>query len=189
MRDKYEAQVTTSIISSTFQRNLADYLTFSRIVISLIILTLATIGAGVYILVILLSFLGALTDIYDGKTARRYLGKDKEGKLGKHDITIDTVFISCIIGYLAFSYIIITPEIGIIWIVLVFMAFFITKADIRVLTVFEIIGVISILIITLIYNPLVFALLIAPGMTFGIIINRRRLSQLFFHKWPDIFSR
>jgi len=67
MRDKYEAQVTTSIISSTFQRNLADYLTFSRIVISLIILTLATIGAGVYILVILLSFLGALTDIYDAK--------------------------------------------------------------------------------------------------------------------------
>ena len=189
MKDTYETPASEGEVHSTFSKNLADYLTFSRLVTGFIILALALMGENAYIVVVLLSFLGAITDIYDGRAARRYLGEGKEGKLGKYDITIDTFFISCIIGYLAFSHITITPWIGIIWISTVIAVSLLTKGDARVLTVFEIVGVISILLITLFYDPLIFMLLIAPGMAFGIIINRRRVFHLLFRKWPDMFSR
>jgi hypothetical protein len=49
--------------------------------------------------------------------------------------------------------------------------------------------VIALLVITLLYNPLVFGLIVAPAMAGGIIINRRRVLYLVFDYWPSMFSK
>jgi hypothetical protein len=52
----------------------------------------------------------------------------------------------------------------------------------------EVVTVIAILVITLIYDPRIFGLVIVPVMAAGLIINRRRVLYLIFEYWPRIYS-
>ncbi len=171
------------------QRNLADFLTLSRVVTGLIVLSLSFIGKSAYIAVVILTLVGAATDILDGKVARHYFGENREGKLGKHDVEVDTLFILCVLGYLSFSGVVIHRAIGLGWIGSVLIATLLSRRDLRVLVISEITTVIALLVIALLYNPLVFGLIIAPAMTGGIIINRRRVLYLIFNYWPSMFSK
>ena len=88
-----------NVLPSFVKTRLADLLTLSRGLIGLVILSLSFIGEDAYITVVILALTGAATDIFDGRAARRYLGENREGKLGKFDLEIDTLFVLCIIGY------------------------------------------------------------------------------------------
>jgi len=171
------------------KRNLADFLTFSRIIIGLIVLSLSFVGKNAYITVVVLTLVGAVTDILDGKVARHYFGENGEGRLGRHDVEFDTFFVLCVLGYLSFSGVVIHPAIGLGWIGLVLIAIILYKRTMKVLVISEVTTVIALLIIALLYHPLVFGLIIAPAMTGGIIINRRRVLYLVFDYWPSLFSR
>lgn len=171
------------------KRNLADFLTLSRAVTGLVILSLSFMGKSAYIAVVILTLVGAATDILDGKVARHYLGENREGRLGKHDIGIDTFFVLCVMGYLSFSGVIIHRAIGLGWIGLVLIAYILSRRDLKVLVISEVATVIALLVVALLYYPLVFGLIIAPAMTAGIIVNRRRVLYLVFDYWPSMFSK
>jgi phosphatidylglycerophosphate synthase len=171
---------------SFLQRNLADFLTLSRVIISLIVLSLGFIGKSAYLAVVVLTLFGAVTDILDGKVAKHYFG---ETGAGKHDVEIDTFFVLCVMGYFTFSGIIINVAIGLGWIGLVIIAVIISGRNLKVLVISEVITVIALLIIALLYAPLIFGILIAPAMAVGIIVNRRRVLYLLFDYWPSIFFK
>lgn len=171
------------------KRNLADFLTVSRVVFGLIVLSLSFTGKSAYITVVILTLVGAATDILDGKVARHYLGENREGRLGKHDVEVDTLFVLCVLGYLSFSGVVIHRAIGLGWIGLVLIATTLSKRNLKVVVISEVTTVIALLVIALLYNPLVFGLIIAPAMAGGIIINRRRVLYLVFDYWPSMFSR
>ena len=171
------------------KRNLADSLTASRIIIGLIVLSLSFIGKSAYIAVVILTLVGAATDILDGKVARHYFGENREGRLGKHDIEVDTLFVLCVLGYFSFSGVVIHRAIGLGWIGLVLIATILYKKNLKVLVISEVTTVITLLAITLLYDPLVFMLIVAPAMAVGIIINRRRVLYLVFDYWPSLFAK
>jgi len=171
------------------KRNLADFLTLSRVITGFIILSLSFMGKSAYIAVVILTLVGAATDILDGKAARHYLDENRESKLGKHDHEIDTLFVLCVLGYLSFSGVVIHRAIGLGWIGLVLIAFILSRRDLRVQVISEVTTVIALLVIALLYDPLVFGLIIAPAMTAGIIVNRRRVLYLVFDYWPSMFSK
>ena len=171
------------------KQNLADSLTVSRIIISLIVLSLSFIGKSTYVAVVILTLVGAATDILDGKVARHYFGENREGRLGKHDVEVDTFFVLCVLGYLSFSGVVIHPAIGLGWIGLVLIATILYKKNLKVLVISEVTTVITLLAITLLYDPLVFMLIVAPAMAVGIIINRRRVLYLVFDYWPSLFAK
>ena len=171
------------------KRNLADFLTFSRVIIGLIVLSLSFIGKSAYITVVILTLVGAATDILDGKVARHYFGENREGRLGKHDVEIDTLFLLCVLGYLSFSGIVIHRAIGLGWIGLVLLATILYKKNLQVLVISEVTTVIALLVIALLYDPIVFGLIVVPAMASGIIINRRRVLYLVFEYWPSLFSK
>ena len=171
------------------KRNLADSLTVSRIIIGLIVLSLSFIGKSAYVAVVILTLVGAATDILDGKVARHYFGENREGRLGKDDVEVDTLFVLCVLGYFSFSGVVIHPAIGLGWIGLVLIATILYKKNLRVLVISEVTTVIALLVIALLYDPLVFGLIVAPAMTGGIIINRRRVLYLVFDYWPSLFSK
>ena len=171
------------------QRNLADFLTLSRVIIGLIVLSLSFVGKSAYLAVVVLTLVGAATDILDGKVARHYFGENGEGKLGKHDVEIDTFFVLCVMGYFSFSGVVIHRTIGLGWIGLVLIAAILCRRNLKVLVISEVITVIALLVITLLYAPLVFGVIIAPAMAGGIIVNRRRVLYLVFDYWPSMFSK
>ena len=171
------------------ERNLADFLTASRFTIGLVVLSLSFIGKDAYIAVVILTLVGAATDILDGKIARHYFGGNREGRLGKHDLEIDTLFVLCVLGYLSFSGVVIHWAIGWGWIGLVLITAILSKRNLKVLIVTEVTTVIALLVITLLYDPLIFGIIIAPAMAAGIIINRRRVLYLLFDYWPSLFSK
>ena len=174
---------------SFLQRNLADFLTLSRVIIGLIVLSLSFVGRSAYLAVVVLTLVGAVTDILDGKTARHYFGENSEGKLGKHDVEIDTLFVLCVMGYFSFSGVVIHGAIGLGWIGSVLIATILSKRNLKVLVISEVTTVIGLLVIALLYAPLVFWVIIAPAMTGGIIVNRRRVLYLIFDYWPSMFSK
>ncbi len=137
----------------------------------------------------MLTLVGAATDILDGKVARHYFGENREGRLGKHDVEIDTLFLLCVLGYLSFSGIVIHRAIGLGWIGLVLLATILYKKNLQVLVISEVTTVIALLVIALLYDPLVFGLIVVPAMASGIIINRRRVLYLVFEYWPSLFSK
>ena len=104
------------------KRNLADFLTLSRVITGLIILSLSFMGKDAYIAVVILALIGGVTDIFDGKAARRYLRENRQSKLGKYDVEIDNLFVLCVIAYLSFSEIVIPKVAGLGWIGLALMA-------------------------------------------------------------------
>ena len=69
------------------------------------------------------------------------------------------------------------------------MTTILSKGSPKVLVPIEIVTVIALLVITLLYDPLVFGVVIAPAMTGGIIANRRIVLYLVFDHWPSMFSK
>lgn len=171
------------------KRNLADFLTTSRLIFGFVVLSLSFIGKDAYVAAVTLTLVGAATDILDGKVARHYFGENREGKLGKHDVEIDTLFLLCVLGYFSFSGVVIHQAIGLGWIGLVIITAILSKRNLKVLVISEVTTVIALLVIALLYNPLVFGLIVAPAMAGGIIINRRRVLYLLFDYWPSLFSK
>ena len=174
---------------SFLQRNLADLLTLSRVIIGLTILSLSILGQSAYLAVVILTLAGAVTDMLDGKVARYYFGDKSEGKLGKHDVEIDAFFILCVMAYFSFSGIVIHRAIGLGWIGFVLIATIVSGRNLKVIVNSEVITVIGVLFIALLYSPLIFGVIIAPVMAFGIFINRRRVLYLVFDYWPSMFSK
>ncbi len=170
------------------KKNLADFLTLSRAIIGLIILSLSFVGRDAYIAVVILTLIGGATDIFDGKVARRYLGENREGKLGKYDVEIDTLFVLCVIAYFSFSEIVIPQVAGLAWIGLALMAIALSKRKPQILILFETAGVIALLVITGLYNLKIFALIIAPTVITGVLINYKRVLYLVFDYWPKLYS-
>ena len=185
--DKLSPEIETGHLSP-IKANLADLLTLSRILIGLAILCLSLVGKNAYLAVVILVLVGAATDILDGKVARHYLGPDKEGKLGKYEMEIDTFFILCALGYLSFSGIIIPRLLGLGWITLAVVASVVYKKRAKILIVVETISVIALLIVAAIYNFKIFGLIITPAFLAGLIINRKRVFYLLFKHYPRIFS-
>ena len=171
------------------QRNLADCLTLSRLIIGLVVLSLSFAGKSAYLTIVILSLVGAATDILDGKVARHYFSENREGKLGKHDVEIDTLFVLCVLGYFSFSGVVIPVTIGLGWIGSVLIATILSRRNLGVLVISEVTTVIALLVITLLYDPLLFGVIIAPAMAGGIIVNRRRVLYLVFDYWPSMFSK
>ena len=170
------------------KEKLADFLTLSRGIIGLVILSLSLIGKDAYITVVILALVGAATDMLDGKAARRYL-KNRESKLGKYDLEIDTLFVLCIIGYLTLSGIVIPMVAGLTWIGLAVVAAVLYKRKPKVLLLFEVPSVIVLLVTTGIYNFEVFITIIVPVFFAGVIINYKRVLYLIFEHYPRTFSK
>ncbi len=171
------------------KRNLADFLTLSRGIIGLVVLSLSFAGTGAYLTVVILTLSGAATDILDGKAARHYLGENGEGRMGRHDVEVDTFFLLCVVGYLTFSGIVTQRALGLGWIGLVIISVLLSRMSLKVLVVSEVITVIALLLVSLFYDSQVFWLLIAPAGAAGLFINRRRVLYLIFDYWPSLFSR
>jgi len=169
------------------KEKLADFLTLSRGIIGLVILSLSLIGKDAYITVVILALVGAATDMLDGKAARRYL-KNRESKLGKYDLEIDTLFVLCIIGYLSLSGIVIPMVAGLTWIGLAVVAAVLYKRKPKVLLLFEVPSVIVLLVTTGIYNSEIFVSIILPVFFAGVIINYKRVLYLIFEHYPRTFS-
>ncbi|MBN2239650.1 MAG: CDP-alcohol phosphatidyltransferase family protein [Dehalococcoidales bacterium] len=169
------------------KRNLPDFLTVCRLICGLAILVLSLAGRDAYVAVVILIFVGGLTDIMDGRAARRYLGKGREGRLGKHDILFDITFLLCAVVYFSLADIVINATLGLAWAAFVFLAVLVTRRDRRVIIVCEVITVVSLLVITLIYDPGFFVTVVVPVMVIGIFINRRRLMYILFRYWPALF--
>jgi len=172
-----------------WKRNLADFLTLSRILIGLIVLALSLAGKSAYLTVVILTLSGAVTDIFDGKVARHFLGTGKEGRLGKHDAEIDTFFILSVLAYFSLSGVFAHREIGLGWIGLTLICYILSKRDLRVLVVTEVCTVIALLVITLLYDTSIFFFIIVPAMIIGLFINRHRVLYLLFEYWPVMFRR
>ena len=173
---------------SPLKENLADLLTLSRAIIGLTILSLSFIGKDAYIAVVILALIGGATDIFDGKAARRYLRENRQGKLGKYDVETDSFFVLCIIAYISFSEIVIPMVAGLGWIGLALMAIVLSKGRAQILILFETAGVISLLIITGLYDLKIFALVIFPTVIAGVLINYKRVLYLVFDYWPRLYS-
>jgi len=171
-----------------WKRNLADFLTLSRAIIGLTILSLSFIGKDAYIAVVILALIGGATDIFDGKSARRYLRENRQSRLGKYDVEVDNFFVLCVIAYLSFSEIVIPMVAGLGWIGLALMAIVLSKGRAQILILFETAGVIALLIITGLYNLKIFALVIFPTVIAGVLINYKRVLYLVFDYWPRLYS-
>jgi len=170
------------------KENLADFLTLSRVIIGLIIVSLSFIGKDAYIAVVILALVGGATDIFDGKAARRYLLEKRQSKLGKYDVETDNFFVLSIIAYISFSEIVIPKVAGFGWIGLALMAILLSKGRAQILILFETAGVIALLIITGLYNSKIFALVIFPTVIAGVLINYKRVLYLVFDYWPRLYS-
>ena len=171
---------------SFLKRKLPDILTLVRFISGFVILCMSFAGKNVYYAVVIITLAGASTDIFDGKAARRYLG-GKEGRLGKYDVEVDTLFLLCVLGYYSFSGIVISQGVGLGWITLVLTTAALTKKDKRVLIFSEVVTVITLLVISLVYNPIFFLAVIVPVMAVGIIVNKRRIVFLVFKYWPSLY--
>ena len=176
-------------IPSFLKKELADFLTLSRGIIGLAILSLSFIGKDAYIAVVILTLFGVATDIFDGKAARRYLGENREGKLGKYDIEIDTLFVLCIVGYLSFSGIVIPKVAGLAWIGLALIAAVLYNRKPKILLLLAAPSVVALLIIAGLYDLKIFTFVIVPALVVGIIMNHKRILYLVFEYWPRVFSK
>jgi phosphatidylglycerophosphate synthase len=169
------------------KENLADFLTFSRAIIGFVILTLSLGGKNAYIVVVILSLVGGATDMFDGKVARRYL-KGKTDRLGKYDLEIDTFFVLSIILFISISEIVVPKAVGLGWVGLAIIAITLSKGKTQILIFFEAVSVISLLIITGLYDLRLFTLIIAPIFMTGVLINYKRVLYIVFNYWPRLYS-
>ncbi len=173
--------------TSAIKSGLADFLTLSRAGIGLIILSLSFVGNGAYIAVVILALGGAATDVLDGRAARKYLGKDREGKLGRHDLTVDTIFVLCVLAYLSLSGIVVPKVLGLAWIVLALISALVWKLKAKVLTLFEIPTILALFAIAGIYDLKLFFLVLVPTTLAGVIFNWDRMWYVLRVKIPRDF--
>jgi phosphatidylglycerophosphate synthase len=68
-----KSKLATGSKPFSFKDRLCDLLTFSRIVIGVIVLSLSFIGKDAYLAVVVLVIIGCITDMFDGRIARHYL--------------------------------------------------------------------------------------------------------------------
>jgi len=188
IRNNKSSPTVESRSISSLKENLADFLTLSRAIIGLTILSLSFIGKNAYIATVILALIGGATDIFDGKSARRYLRENRQGRLGKYDVEIDNFFVLCVIAYISFSEIVIPMVAGLGWIGLAIMAIVISKGRAQILITLETAGVIALLIITGLYNLRIFAFVIFPTVITGVLINYKRVLYLVFDYWPRLYS-
>lgn len=174
---------------SFLRKQLADFLTLSRGIIGLAILSLSFIGKDAYIAVVILALIGAATDIFDGKAARHYLGENRQGKLGRYDLEVDTLFVLCIIGYFSFSGIVIPKLVGLGWIGFTLIATTLHKRKPKILLLFEIPSILAIIVVAGLHNLEIFILIIVPTIAAGVIMNHRRVLYIIFRYWPKLFSK
>lgn len=173
---------------SAIKANLADFLTLSRGIIGLLILSLSFVGKDAFTVVVTLSLVGAATDVLDGRTARKYLGKDREGRLGKHDLTFDTLLVLCILAYFSLSDIVVPKVLGLTWIGLALISAVIWKLKAKVLTSFEIPTILALYAIAGVYDLKLFFLVIVPATLAGVIFNWNRMWYVLRVKIPRDFS-
>jgi len=173
--------------TSAIKSGLADFLTLSRGGIGLIILSLSFVGNGAYTAVVILALVGAATDVLDGRAARKYLGEDREGKLGKHDLTVDTIFVLCILAYLSLSGIVVPKVLGLAWIGLAVISAFVWKLQAKALTLFEIPTILALFAIAAINDLRLFILIIVPTTLAGVIFNWHRMWYVLRVKIPRDF--
>ena len=175
--------------SSAIKDNLADFLTMSRAVIGLIVLSLSFIGKDAYATVVILALVGATTDVLDGRAARRYLGKDREGKLGKHDLTVDTLLVLCILTYFSLSGIVVPKVLGLAWAGLALICGLVWKLKAKVLTSFEIPTILALYAVAGVYDLRLFLGVIVPTTLAGVIFSWNRMCYVIRVKIPRDFSK
>jgi len=173
---------------SSLKERLAGFLTLSRVVIGLVILSLSFAGRDAYITVVVLVLVGAATDVFDGKVARRYLGENREGKLGKHDLEIDTFFVLCALAYFSFSEIVIPQMVGLCWIGLAVVAIVAYRGKPKILLIFEIPAILALIISAGLYDLGLFLLIVVPALFAGTVINHKRIRYQVFENFPRYFS-
>jgi phosphatidylglycerophosphate synthase len=160
----------------------------SRGVIGVIILSLSLIGKDAYTVVVVLALMGAATDVLDGRIARKFLSKDRKGKLGKYDLAFDTFFVLCILAYLSLSRIVMPMALGLAWIVLAVIASSVWKFKAKVLNLFEITTILTLFAIAGIYDLKLFFILIVPATLVAVIYNWDRMWHVIRVKIPGEFS-
>jgi len=172
-----------------FKERLGDFLTASRLFIGLVILSLSFIGKDAYLAVVILVIVGGITDIFDGRVARHYLGENREGKLGKYDLEVDTFLVFCTIAYFSLSGIVIPMAVGLGWIALALIVIFACKRKTKVVISFEIPSILALIAIAALYDLRIFAFIVLPALCAGTAINYKRIRYLLFDYFPKIFSR
>jgi phosphatidylglycerophosphate synthase len=173
----------------SFRERLCDLLTFSRVIIGLAILSLSFIGKDAYLAAVVLVIIGGITDMFDGRVARHYLGENREGKLGKYDLEIDTFMVFCTLAYLSLSEIVIPRLVGLGWVALALIVIFACKRKTKVVLSFEIPSILALILIAALYDLRLFALIALPALCAGTAINYKRIRYLLLDYFPKIFSR
>ena len=179
---------TTPDHTSAIKNNLADFFTLSRGFIGIIILLISLVGKDAYTVVVVMALIGAATDVLDGRIARRFLGKDRKGKLGNCDLAFDTFFVLCIMAYLSVSRIVMPMALGLVWIALALIASSVWKFKAKVLNLFEITTILALFAIAGIYDLQLFFLLIVPATLAAVIYNWDRMWHVVRVKIPREFS-
>jgi len=173
---------------SWLRARLADFLTLSRVVIGLVVLSLSFAGKDAYMAVVILLIIGGITDVFDGRVARRYLGEKREGALGKHDLKIDTLFVLCALAYFSFSEIVIPKLAGLGWIGVALIAIAAYKGKPKILLIFEIPAILALIISAGLYDLGVFLLIVVPALFAGTVINHKRIRYQLFENFPRYLS-
>jgi hypothetical protein len=173
----------------SFKERLCDLLTFSRVVIGVVVLSLSFMGKDAYLAVVVLVIIGCITDMFDGRIARHYLGENREGRLGKYDLQIDTFFIFCALAYFSLSGIVIPMVAGLGWIILALIVIFACKRNPKVLLSFEIPSILALITIAGLYDLKIFAFVVLPAICIGVVIEYKRIRYLFFDYFPKVFSK
>jgi phosphatidylglycerophosphate synthase len=189
MGESIKSKPATDSRRLSFKEGLCDLLTFSRVVIGLAILSLSFIGEDAYLAVVVLVIIGGITDMLDGRVARHYLGENREGKLGKYDLQIDTFFIFCTLAYFSLAGIVIPMVVGLGWIALALIVIFACKRNPKVLLSFEIPSILALITIAGLYDLKIFTFIVLPAICIGVIVEHKRIRYLFFDYFPKVFSK
>ncbi len=184
-----KSRLATESKPFSFKESLCDLLTFSRVVIGLVILSLSFVGKNAYLAVVLLVITGGITDMFDGRVARHYRGENREGKLGKYDLQIDTFFIFCAIAYFSLAGIVIPVVVGFGWIALALIVILACKMNSKVVLSFEIPSILALITIAGFYDLKIFAFIVLPAICIGVIIEHKRIRYLLFDYFPKVFSK
>lgn len=172
----------------SLKERLGDLLTLSRVFISLIVLSLSFVGEDAYLAVVILVIIGGITDILDGKLARRYLGERGEGKLGRYDPEIDAFLVLCTLAYFSLSHIVIPTIAGLGWIAVAVTVIFAFRRQPKVLLGFEIPSILAVIAIAALYDLTIFVYIVLPALAIGVVVDYKRVRYLLFDYFPKIFS-
>ena len=173
---------------SLVKRHLADSLTLSRVVIGIIIISLSLAGEYAYRTVLILTLIGVITDMLDGRVARKYLGTEYESRIGKHDLTVDTFFVLSILAYFTLSGIVIPLPAGLGWISIAIASVIIWKFNPRVMILIEIPTILVLFAVAGVYDLQMFMLLIIPVTLLAVILNWQRVWHIIRVKIPSYFT-